>query len=106
MKEISIVGLGYVGLTFAVSAASRGFRVIGVEVDERKRRSISEGVSPIYEEGLEPMLREAISKEMLRVTESYGEAVEGSGITFICVGTPPREDGSVSYTHLTLPTKA
>jgi len=100
MKEISIVGLGYVGLTFAVSAASRGFRVIGVEVDEHKRRSISEGVSPIYEEGLEPMLREAISKGMLRVTESYGEAVEGSGITFICVGTPSREDGSVDLSQV------
>ena len=100
MRRVSVVGLGYVGLTFSACLASRGFEVYGVDIDEEKRRLISEGRPPIYEEGLEPLLRRAISEKLLRITGDFGEAVLGSDVTFICVGTPSRPDGSVDLSQV------
>ncbi|MCD6312261.1 MAG: UDP-glucose/GDP-mannose dehydrogenase family protein [Thaumarchaeota archaeon] len=100
MKKVSVVGLGYVGLTFSACLASKGFKVYGVEVDEEKRKLISEGRSPIYEEGLDDLLREAVLSGFLKVTRSFHEAITNSEITFICVGTPSSQDGSVDLTQV------
>ncbi|HDD66963.1 MAG TPA: hypothetical protein ENG52_05015, partial [Nitrososphaeria archaeon] len=90
MRRVSVIGLGYVGLTFSACLADRGFKVYGVDIDEEKRQLISKGRPPIYEEGIEPLLRRAISSGSLKVTGDFREAVLGSDITFICVGTPSR----------------
>lgn len=100
MKGISVVGLGYVGLTFSTCLASRGFKVYGVEVDEEKNKLISEGKSPIYEEGLNDLLREVVLKGLFKVTSDFYEAIMDTEITFICVGTPSRRDGSVDLSHV------
>lgn len=100
VEGVSVIGLGYVGLTFAACLASRGLKVIGVEVDEAKRRLIAEGVPPIYEEGLEPMLRKVVKEGRLSVTGDYGEAVRESDVSFISVGTPSRSDGSVDLRYV------
>lgn len=100
MKAVSVVGLGYVGLTFSTCLASRGFKVYGIEVDEEKRKIISEGKSPIFEEGLNDLLRRVISNRFFEVTDDFHEAIMNSEITFICVGTPPREDGSVDLSQI------
>ena len=100
MRRVSVIGLGYVGLTFSACLADRGFKVYGVDIDEEKRRLISEGRPPIYEEGIEPLLRRAISSGFLKVTGDFRESVLGSDVTFICVGTPSRPDGSVDLSQV------
>jgi len=95
MKNVSVIGLGYVGLTFAACLANKGFKVLGVEVDARKMRMIATGSPPFYEEGLSDILRKVISNGHLEVTSNVGEAVEESDVMFICVGTPSKPDGSV-----------
>ena len=100
MRRVSVIGLGYVGLTFSACLADKGFEVYGVDIDEEKRRLISDGRPPIYEEGIEPLLKRAISSGSLKVTGDFREAVLGSDITFICVGTPSRPDGSVDLSQV------
>ena len=100
MRRVSVIGLGYVGLTFSACLADKGFKVYGVDIDEKKRRLISDGRPPIYEEGIEPLLKRAISSGSLKVTGDFREAVLGSDITFICVGTPSRPDGSVDLSQV------
>jgi len=84
---ISIFGTGYVGLIQGVALHSLGNKVFLVDVDKDKIKMINDRVSPIYEEGLNDMLRSA-SKETLIATLDYENSVRESDIIFICVGTP------------------
>ena len=90
---LAFVGLGYVGLSTAVCFASRGFRVLGIDVDEKKVETIAKGTSPIHEDGLEPLLRVSLKKKTLKLT-SHFEGLK-SNIVFITVGTPSKESGSI-----------
>jgi len=98
--RISIFGLGRVGLCLAVCYASRGFHVIGVDVDEHKLAVISRGEAPFYEPGLQEFLARALENGSLELTSSAAEAVLGSDISFITVGTPSRPDGSVDLSQV------
>ncbi|MCS7107038.1 MAG: UDP-glucose/GDP-mannose dehydrogenase family protein [Acidilobaceae archaeon] len=100
MVKISIVGLGYVGLVHAVGFALLGHEVIGYDVDEQKLKRLSEGTPTIYEEGLEEGLRRALSHGSLRFTRDIGEAVRGSDVSFISVGTPSNPDGSQDLSQI------
>ena len=100
MRKASVIGLGYVGLTFSTCLAARGFMVYGVDVNRRKRELISKGRPPIYEEGLEHLLKKAVSEGFLKITGDFREAILGSDITFICVGTPSKPDGSVDLSQV------
>ena len=91
---ISIVGLGYVGLSTAVCLASRGFDVTGVDIDTGKVAALEKGVSTIHEEGLESLLRRSLRRKTLHLRSDY-EGLHRSKIIFITVGTPSREDGRV-----------
>ena len=97
---VSFMGLGYVGLTTAACLASRGFRVIGFDVDPKKVEAVNGGVCPIYEPGLEELLRDAVSKGLLKATTDFREAVLGSDITFITVGTPSLETGEIDLRYV------
>ncbi|MCD6593198.1 UDP-glucose/GDP-mannose dehydrogenase family protein, partial [Candidatus Bathyarchaeota archaeon] len=100
MSSVSVIGLGYVGLTFAACLANKGFRVYGVESDEEKRKLILEGRPPFYEPGLDSLLSKAISCGSLIVIDDLQSAIRDSYITFICVGTPSRADGSVDLSQV------
>lgn len=100
LDRVAVVGLGYVGLTLACALASRGFQVMGVDVDEGRLEKIRGGISPIYEEGLEPLLNRVLELGALKVTSDYREAVEESEACFICVGTPSKPDGSVDLRYV------
>ena len=91
--RVSIIGSGYVGMITGMGFAKLGNEVVFVDVDEEKVRMINEGRPPIYEEGLEELMRE--HRGRYRATTDYREAVMNSDVTFICVGTPSREDGSI-----------
>ena len=91
--NISIIGIGYVGLVTGVCFAKLGNDVICVDVDQEKIEMINRGVSPIYEEGLEQLLVE--NKGRIEGTRDYEYAIQNTDVTFICVGTPSRDDGGI-----------
>jgi len=88
MKKISIIGLGFVGLTTAVGFAYKGFKVFGFDIDEEKTEFIRNGKIPFFENGLEKIMKQVISTEKLEIVDSLEKAVESSEICIICVGTP------------------
>ncbi|MBS3790515.1 MAG: UDP-glucose/GDP-mannose dehydrogenase family protein [Candidatus Thermoplasmatota archaeon] len=93
--KISIIGTGYVGLVSGVGFAKHGHEVICVDIDEDIVDSINNAIPPIYEEGLEELLEKVVDSGKLSATTDLQGAVEKTDITFICVGTPSREDGSI-----------
>lgn len=100
MKTISIFGLGYVGLCTAACFASRGFRVVGVDVDGERVKLLTGGRPPIYEPGLDSMLKRAVEEEMFFPTTDAKSSIDGSDVSFITVGTPSRADGSIDLKHV------
>src|SRR3989442_4126199 len=98
--SVSIVGLGYVGLSTAVCFADRGFRIYAVETDAAKCRAISSGVAPFREKGIDGLLGKALRTKRLVCTVDYDDAIQKSAITFLTVGTPSRPDGSIDLEHV------
>ncbi len=92
--RIAVVGTGYVGLVAGVCFADSGHAVACVDVDEAKIKALSQGRSPIYEPGLEELLEKNLAAERIAFTTELKEAVRGSDVVFIAVGTPERDDGS------------
>jgi UDPglucose 6-dehydrogenase len=93
--SISVIGTGYVGLCTAVGFASRGFNVLASTHDSEKAELINHGVPPFYEPGLKEDLRKAVGKRNLRCVVGREEAVTSTDITFLAVGTPSQNDGSI-----------
>ncbi|MDK2870575.1 MAG: UDPglucose 6-dehydrogenase [Pyrococcus sp.] len=92
--NVSVFGLGYVGLTYAVCLAYRGFKVIGVDVDEERVKTINKGIAPFFEPNLDSLLKQVISDGSFIATTDYKYAVENSDVSVIFVGTPSLPDGS------------
>ncbi|HHQ45465.1 MAG TPA: UDP-glucose/GDP-mannose dehydrogenase family protein [Candidatus Altiarchaeales archaeon] len=97
--NISVVGTGYVGLVTAACLAKLGHKVSCVDVDEDKIRIINSGESPIYEAGLGEIISGMVP-EKLSATANLEKAVLDSEVTFICVGTPSKKDGSIDLSHV------
>jgi len=103
MDKVCVVGLGYVGLPVAVVFASRGYNVIGVDVDVRKVKAVNSGRCYLREPGLDTLLRGAVSKGFLRATTDAVGAVRESDAVIIAVPTPVKEGIAVlSYLKETL----
>jgi len=98
-QSISIVGLGYVGLSTAVCFASRGFDVTGIDVDKNRISSLRKGNSPIHEKGLDSLLHRSLRRKTLTLRSDYDGLVR-SRIVFITVGTPSREDGRIESEYV------
>jgi GDP-mannose 6-dehydrogenase len=94
--NISIFGLGYVGTVSAVCLAKQGHRVIGVDTNPVKVELINKGTTPIVEPGVEALLKQAITERRLTATTNLTEAVQGTDLSLICVGTPSSSNGSLS----------
>jgi len=90
--RITVIGTGYVGLVTGVCFADLGNDVICVDIDERKINLLRDGISPIYEPGIDELLRK--NKCRLEFTTDIKRGVEESDVIFIAVGTPPLSDGS------------
>jgi len=97
--KVSIIGTGYVGLVSGVCFAELGHDVVCIDTIKEKVRDINAGEPPIFEEGLEEMLRRHLSNGSFHATTDYGE-VPGTDVTFLCVGTPSHEDGSLDLKYL------
>src|SRR6186713_181975 len=98
--RIAVVGTGYVGLVAGVCFAESGNDVVCVDNDASKVRALSKGKIPIYEPGLEELLRRNRSEGRLTFTTALARGVRNSQIVFIAVGTPTGEDGSADLQHV------
>jgi UDPglucose 6-dehydrogenase len=98
--KIAVVGTGYVGLVLGACLAENGNDVICVDKDEAKIETLNAGGIPIYEPGLEEMVRRNRHEERLTFTTDLQAAVRASSIVFIAVGTPQGEDGSADLRHV------
>jgi len=96
--KITIIGGGYVGLVTGACFADTGHEVTIIDVDPAKVAMINEKRAPIFEPGLESILLRAVGKN-LRASLSY-DSVSTSDLTFICVGTPPSDDGSANLSYI------
>ncbi len=93
MKNIAVIGTGYVGLVTGTCLAELGNHVICVDTDKKKIDTLNEGKMPIFEPGLEPLVKSNVSAKRLSFTTDFDNAVKKSEIIFICVGTPPLPNG-------------
>ena len=98
--RVAVIGAGYVGLVTATCLAESGNDVVCVDVDEAKVRLLEQGKIPIYEPGLEELVRRNVKEQRLSFTTSYPDAVKGAAVVFIAVGTPPGETGEADLRHV------
>src|SRR5438105_10971338 len=98
--KIAVVGTGYVGLVLGACLAENGNTVVCVDKDEAKVETLKAGRMPIYEPGLEELVRRNNREERLAFTTDLASAVRASTIVFIAVGTPQGEDGSADLRHV------
>jgi UDPglucose 6-dehydrogenase len=98
--KICVVGTGYVGLVSAVCFAEIGYEVVGVDKDKGKIEKLKKGISPIFEEGLEPLLKKNLKKRNLYFTTDLKEGLKKSLLVFNAVGTPPGEQRKVDLRYV------
>jgi len=90
--KISVVGSGYVGITTGTGFAELGNEVVFIDIDENKVKMINSAKPPIFEKGLEELMKKNRGRYV--ATSDY-KKIANTDITFICVGTPSKEDGSI-----------
>lgn len=98
--KITIVGTGYVGLVTGTCFAETGITVTCIDKDREKIAKLQNGIAPIYEPGLDDMIKRNVGKNRLFFSTSPKESIAESEVIFIAVGTPPDEDGSADLTHV------
>ena len=98
--KITVVGTGYVGLVVGACFAETGNDVVCVDVDEGKIRGLRRGRVPIYEPGLDELVRRNQTEKRLVFSTALSRATRGAEVIFIAVGTPPGEDGSADMQHV------
>lgn len=98
--KIAVAGTGYVGLVAGVCFAEKGHDVTCVDIDENKVKLMESGVSPIYEEGLEELMKKNNATGRLHYTTDYASAYKDAEAIFIGVGTPEMPDGSANLSYI------
>jgi UDPglucose 6-dehydrogenase len=101
LPRLTVIGVGYLGLTHAVCMADLGHEVLAIDTDEQKIAQAARGETPFFEPGLEPLLRKNVDAGRLRFTSSFAEVGEFGEVHFLCVGTPESAGGAadLSYVH-------
>lgn len=99
-SRIAVFGMGYVGCVSAACLASRGNTVIGVDVNPDKATMVNEGRTPVVEERIGDVIAEQVSAGRLRATTDTAEAIAGTDIALVCVGTPSAPSGALSTAYL------
>jgi UDPglucose 6-dehydrogenase len=98
--KIAVVGTGYVGLVTGTCFAEVGLNVVCIDIDQRKIDNLKQGILPIYEPGLEEMVKRNFDKGRLNFSTNLKESIVGCEAAFIAVGTPPDEDGSADLKYV------
>jgi UDPglucose 6-dehydrogenase len=100
MKQICVIGVGYVGLVTAACFADLGNRVIALDIAEKKIEGLKRGEMPIYEPGLKELVQRNMAAGRLSFTTSYDDGLQGTEFVFIAVGTPSGVDGEADLRHV------
>ncbi len=100
MERISVFGLGYVGCVSAACLARDGHQVIGMDVSQTKVDRVNAGHATILEEGIEELVASVVAAGRLRATLDAAEAIAGSDISLVAVGTPSRRNGNIDLTYI------
>ena len=98
--KLAIIGTGYVGLVQGAVFADSGNDVICMDIDEKKINGLKKGIIPIYEPGLEEMVKRSVHENRLTFTTSLKDAVQHSDIVFLCLPTPQSDDGSADLSRV------
>ncbi len=98
--KIVVVGTGYVGLVTGTCFAERGNNVTCVDIDQKKIDNLHKGILPIYEPGLETLVKTNVEEKRLSFTTKLADVINGADLVFIAVGTPPGEDGSADLQYV------
>lgn len=101
MAHISVFGIGYVGVVSAACLARDGHKVLAVDIVPERVDIINSGQSPIVENGLVPLIADAVRDGLLTATLDAEAAIMATDASFVCVGTPSNADGSVGLHHVT-----
>lgn len=100
MKNITVIGVGYVGLVSGACFADLGNRVMCLDIDERRVENLQQGILPIYEPGLEELVERNVKAGRLVFTTSYADALQEAEFVFIAVGTPSDVDGQADLRYV------
>lgn len=98
--KISVIGTGYVGLVTGTCFAESGNDVICMDIDAKKIEMLNAGIIPIYEPGLEELVKRNMAHDRLSFTTDVSRAIKKADVIFIAVGTPPGEDGSADLKYV------
>jgi len=98
--KVTVFGSGYVGLVTGACLAEVGNEVVCIDIDQKKIDNLNKGIIPIYEPGLETLVKENQQDGRLRFTTNIAEAISHGTFQFIAVGTPPDEDGSADLQYV------
>ncbi len=100
MRQICVVGVGYVGLVTGACFADLGNKVMALDVDEHRIQNLKKGIMPIYEPGLDELVKHNVKAGRLGFTTSYAEALKGAEFAFIAVGTPSGVNGEADLQYV------
>jgi UDPglucose 6-dehydrogenase len=100
MKQLCVVGVGYVGLITAACFADLGNKVLALDISEDKIKGLNQGEMPFYEPGIKELVERNILAGRLSFTTSYAEGLDGSEFVFICVGTPSGFGGEADLSYI------
>jgi UDPglucose 6-dehydrogenase len=98
--KVTVVGTGYVGLVAGVCFAETGHEVLGLDIDASKIKRLQDGDPVIYEPGLADLLRRNLREERICFTTDYAQAARHARVFFLCLPTPPTEDGSADVKYV------
>jgi UDPglucose 6-dehydrogenase len=98
--KIAVIGTGYVGLVTAAGLAEFGHDVIGADKVADKIRRITQGEVPIFEPGLDKLLAGNLKRGNLRFSHDLSRTIQAADVIFVCVGTPPQDDGSADMSQI------
>lgn len=100
MKNIAVVGVGYVGIVTGACFSDLGNKVVALDIAEDKIKKLEQGIMPIYEPGLAEVIARNVKAGRLSFTTSYEEALTDAEFVFICVGTPSGVDGEADLKYV------
>jgi UDPglucose 6-dehydrogenase len=106
MRQICVVGVGYVGLVTGACFADLGNKVVALDVDEHRIQNLKKGIMPIYEPGLDELVKRNVKAGRLSFTTSYAEGLKGAEFAFIAVGTPSGVNGEADLQYVAAAAKS
>jgi UDPglucose 6-dehydrogenase len=100
MKNICVIGVGYVGLVTGTCFSDLGNRVVALDINEKRIENLKNGIMPIYEPGLKEIVERNVRANRLSFTTDYADALRDAEFVFICVGTPEGVDGEADLQYV------